>query len=99
MADVMDDPGAASRAARSGQTLSEHQLDDVANALLLLSRELWVVKDRQRVLEHLLAEAGVMVPNAVSDHQPTGALAEDLARERERYATALTTALAPDIAS
>jgi hypothetical protein len=98
MADIKDDPGAASRAAKSGTTLHETQLDDVANAVLLLSRELWVVKDRQRVLEHLLEEAGVVVPNAVADLQPEGALAETLEQERERYTKALMTALAPDIA-
>lgn len=97
MADVNNDPGAASRAARSGTILHEAQLDDVANALLLLSRELWVMKDRQRVLEHLLEEAGVVVPGAVADHQPEGALAEALAGERERYTRALMAALAPDI--
>lgn len=98
MTAVKDDPGAASRAAKSGAALDPAQLDDVANAVLLLSRELWVVKDRQRVLEHLLEEAGVVVPNAVADLQPEGALAEALGKERERYTKALMAALAPDIA-
>ena len=38
MADVMDDPGAASRAARSGQALSEHQLDGAGRAALAPDR-------------------------------------------------------------
>lgn len=91
------DPGAASRAAKLGQALSEAQLTDVANAMLLLARELWVVKDRQRVLEHLLETAGVVVPGAVADHQPEGPLAVALVAERERYTNALVQALAPDV--
>lgn len=93
----MSDPGASSRAAKLGAVLGEAQLDDVAAAVLLLARELWVVKDRQRVLEHLLEQAGVVVPGAVADHQPEGALAEALATERERLTRALMAALAPDV--
>jgi hypothetical protein len=51
------------------------------------------------VLEHLLEDAGVVVPNAVADHQPTGKLADALEAERGRYTKALMTALAPDVAS
>jgi hypothetical protein len=91
------DPGAASRATRLAQTLDDAQLDDVANALLLLARELWVVKDRQKVLEHLLEQAGITAPNAVADHQPEGRLREALDTERARYTQALVQALAPEV--
>ena len=76
------DGAAASRQARSGQALAPDQIDDVANALLVLARELWVVKDRQRVLEALLAENGIVARcGARSPARPgTG----DRARNRTR---------------
>jgi hypothetical protein len=86
---------AASRAARSGTMLRPEQLDDLGNALLLLARELWVVKDRQRVLEALLEANGIVAPNAVTDHQPDAALAAALAAERARYTGALLEVLCP----
>ena len=89
------DGAAASRKARSGQALAPDQLDDVANALLVLARELWVLKDRQRVLEALLAENGIVAPGAVRDHQPGPALAAELEIERIRYTNALMAALCP----
>ncbi len=91
----VSDAGAASRAVGGGGMLRPEQIDDLGNALLLLARELWVVKDRQRVLEALLEANGVVVPGAVADHQPEGALAAALSAERERFASALMQALCP----
>jgi hypothetical protein len=90
-----DDPGAASRKVGHNQMLQPGQIDAVANAMLVLARELWVVKDRQRVLETLLADHGVIVPGAVADHQPGPALAAELETERARYTDALMGALCP----
>lgn len=90
-----NDPGAASRSVGQNQLLQPGQIDDVANALLVLARELWVVKDRQRVLEALLAENNILVPGAVADHQPGPALAAELETERTRYTNALMGALCP----
>jgi hypothetical protein len=86
---------AASRRPRQGTALAPGQLDDVANTLLVLARELWVVKDRQRVLEALLADHGVLVPGAVADHQPGPALAAELEIERTRYTAAIIESLCP----
>ena len=46
--------------------MQPQQVDDVAKALLVMARELWVVKDRQRVLEALLAEHGMLAPGVVA---------------------------------
>ena len=91
----MSDAVAASRQPRQGTALAPAQLDDVANTLLVLARELWVVKDRQRVLEALLADHGITAPGAVADHQPGPALAAELETERTRYTNALMEALCP----
>lgn len=90
------DPGAASRQVGQGQLLHPEQIDAVANTVLVLARELWVVKDRQRVLEALLADNGIIAPTAVADHQPGEALAAALETERSRYTAALMEALCPD---
>jgi hypothetical protein len=89
------DAVAASRRPRQGVALAPAQLDDVANTVLVLARELWVVKDRQRVLEALLAEHGILAPGAVADHQPGPALAAELETERTRYTGALMESLCP----
>lgn len=95
MTAVSADGAAASRRTRQAQLLQPQQIDDVANALLVLARELWVVKDRQHVLEALLAEHNIIQPNAVTDHQPGAALADELATERSRYTMSVMEALCP----
>jgi hypothetical protein len=91
------DHGVASRSTRLGEILAPAQIDDVANALLVLTRELWIAKDRQRVLESLLTEAGVLAPGAVADHQPKGQLAAELETERMRYTKSILSVLCPDL--
>jgi K+-sensing histidine kinase KdpD len=86
---------AASRAASSGRMLAPEQIDDLGRAVLLLARELWVTKDRQRVLEAVLEARGIEVAQAIRDHQPDEALAAELAAERERFTQALIAALCP----
>lgn len=95
MTDSTSDAVLASRQVRQSQLLQPQQLDDLANGLLLLARELWVVKDRQRVLEALLAENGIIAPEAVANHQPGPELAAELLAERTRYTAALMEALCP----
>ena len=59
---TLEDGAKASRSPLKHGSLKPEELDDLGNALLVMARELWVVKDRQRVLEALLAEHGVLVP-------------------------------------
>ena len=95
----MQDPGATSRATKLGNFMDPTQVDDVANALLLVARELWVMKDRQRVLETLLAEAGIVAPVAVASHQPDETLAKELEADRRAFAKSLMAALCPETAA
>ncbi|WP_448585307.1 hypothetical protein [Thermaurantiacus sp.] len=90
------DPGAASRAATSTPSLHPGQLDHLGKALLLLARELWVTRDRLAVLEAVLERRGIAVTEAIRDFQPDGALAGQLAAERDAFARALVATLAPD---
>lgn len=69
------------------------QLDEFARALLTLAKELWVVKDRQRILEAAIAKAGVTID--VDAFKPDAALTEALAAERTRYVDEIMASLRP----
>lgn len=90
------DPGAASRAATSSPLLHPGQLDHLGKAMLLLARELWVTRDRLAILEAVLEARGIAVAEAIRDFQPDGALAERLAAERDAFARAIVSTLAPE---
>jgi hypothetical protein len=66
----------------SANNLRPEDIDKLGQALLTLTKELWVVKDRLRVLEAALAEAGTIAPNAVETYQPDESLTELLGQER-----------------
>jgi len=63
------------------QNLRPGDIDKLGQALLTLTKELWVVKDRLRVLEAALAEAGVIPPDAVDTFQPDEELSAVLDKE------------------
>ncbi len=75
--------------------LGPDDVDRLGQALLTLAGELWVVKDRVRVLEALLTEAGLVAPDAVSQYQPGSTLSAELADERQRLIRQLLDTLAP----
>lgn len=75
--------------------LAPGQVDDVARALLLLARELWVARDRMAVLEAVLDARGLDISAAVRDFEPPPALAERLAVERSAFTQAILDALCP----
>jgi hypothetical protein len=68
----------------SDAQLNADDLDQLGKAILSLTEELWVMKDRQRVLESLLAEAGFIGKNAVDAHQPDDTLARQLSEDRQQ---------------
>lgn len=86
-----------SQAPVTGRMLRADQIDDLGRTVLLLARELWVVKDRQRVLEAILDERGIDVSAAVRDYHPAGSVADELKAERERFTAALMQSLCPAV--
>jgi hypothetical protein len=64
--------------------LTPDQIDDLAEALLSLTREVWVLTDRQYVLERVLEGAGLDIRQAVEKYSPTEAEAAELADKRKR---------------
>jgi hypothetical protein len=73
--------------------LAPEQVDDLAEALLVLARELWVVRDRQIVTELVLAERGIDISAAVDRYEPSAEVQDRLDAERDRMVERLAQAL------
>jgi hypothetical protein len=52
------------------QFLGADQVDNVADAVLALARELWVVADRQLILEAALARHGIDAAAEIDSFEP-----------------------------
>lgn len=74
------------------QILPDHRIDDVAEAVIALARELWVVADRQIVTEAVLAKHGID-PSEIDRMQPDEALAAKLDTRRQQIIDNLLVAL------
>lgn len=59
-------------------------------ALLAMARELWVAKDRQRILEQLLGERGVVASEALDTYQPSPELQSKLDLECREFIERIT---------
>ena len=80
----------------SALNLRPEDIDRLGHAVLTLARELWVTKDRLRILEAALAEAGVTTPAVLDAWQPDETLSDELAAERRRLIDGLLAVLAND---
>lgn len=73
----------------------EERLDDLARMVLELTSEVWVLKDRTIILEHLLAAKGTLAEAEIDQFQPAAELAAVLRREREALVARVMGALLP----
>ena len=73
--------------------LGPDQIDNVADAVLALARELWVVADRQLVLEAILTQHGIDAATAIDAFEPDAALQAKLDARRDRMIAAVSQAL------
>jgi hypothetical protein len=73
--------------------LAPEQVDDLAEALLVLARELWVVRDRQIVTELILAERGMDITAAIDAYEPSAGVQAQLDAERDRVVDRIAKAL------
>ncbi len=62
--------------------LGQKELDDVVRMNTELLAELWILRDRVTVLEHMLEQKQIIDRKALSDFVPDGELAKELERER-----------------
>ncbi|MEO0995961.1 MAG: hypothetical protein AAFX58_00465 [Pseudomonadota bacterium] len=63
--------------------LSTKELDALARMNTELLSELWILRDRVLILEHLLSEAGTIAGGAIDAFEPPEALAEKLRADRD----------------
>ena len=73
--------------------LQPTDLDRLGKALLTLAQELWVVKDRQRILEAALAEQGITTSELLDGWEPDAALSATLENDRAALIDSLLKAL------
>jgi hypothetical protein len=50
---------------------SDSEINRWSPVVLALARELWVVRDRVRVMEAMLIDRGILAVNAIDNYQPT----------------------------
>lgn len=77
----------------SNSNLRPDDIDRLGKALLTLASEVWALRDRQRLLEAALAEAGVRLPVPLDEFQPDAGLQAELAADREAFIGSLIQAL------
>jgi len=81
------------------QILKESDIDKIGLALITLTKELWVVKDRQRILEAALEDKGIISSSLIDNYQPGDELNKKLSEERQRLINELINVLVktPDV--
>jgi hypothetical protein len=60
-------------------------IDNLIAVTLELGAELWVQRERMRVIEKLLAEKGVVTPDLIEQHQPSDEEAARARAERDAF--------------
>ncbi len=74
-----------------GALLSGAQIDNLGRALLTLAQEVWVLRDRQRVMEAALADQDIVLD--LDRYQPGEDLKAALADERRQFVQTILKAL------
>jgi hypothetical protein len=75
--------------------LSGARADELARMILTLTSELWQLKDRTLVLEHLLLDSGVLSADAIDQFQPSGEFSRHLLEERRALTRRVMGAIGP----
>jgi hypothetical protein len=73
--------------------LLHRRIDDLAAAYVSVLGELWILKDRQAVLEQVLARHGIPAPEAVEQFEPDGKFKAELDAERQAWVRRMVGAL------
>jgi hypothetical protein len=75
------------------QILKPGQLDDLGQAVLALTRELWLVTDRLAVMEKVLERRGLALSAEIDAFVPDLEFSAELERRRERLLEVVLEAL------
>ena len=87
--------GSSAAKALEHQYLAKRRVEDLAQAYVSLVSELWIIKDRQLVLEQVLAENGIAAPEKVEHYEPKGEFKTRLDSERREWIRRMVGALFP----
>jgi hypothetical protein len=79
------------------QMLPPERIDDVAQAVIAVTRELWVAVDRMTILEKVLSANGVDISAAIDAYEPNESLQAELASKREKMLQSILRSLKADI--
>ena len=60
-------------------------METLASTQTEMLSELWILRDRVLLLEHLLAEAGILKPGQLDEYVPSGELSARLDAERDQF--------------
>ena len=77
----------------SKHNLRPDDLDRLGKAIITLTKELWVAKDRIRILEAALVNTGALAPGAIDALQPDATLAAILETDRAELIDEVLSAL------
>lgn len=75
--------------------LGSGRFDDLARMITELMSELWILKDRNMVLEKLLDDAGVVTTAAIDEYVPDHDTSVVLAAERAAFTARILGAVLP----
>ncbi len=85
--------GSAAANKAEGDFLLHRRIDDLAAAYVSVLDELWIIKDRQAILEQVLARHGIPAPEAVEQFEPDGKFKAELDAERQAWVRRMVGAL------
>jgi hypothetical protein len=81
---------------KARRILTVDQLDSLGEAILALTSELWIVTDRQMVLEEVLRSTGIDIAAAVDNFQPAPDFEKKLDARRDKLIATVLGALQGD---
>ncbi len=76
----------------SHQYLDEKSVTDLGRMIMALMSEVWILKDRTMLLEHLLEERGGIAPGELDNLTIPDELAAKIEKERDKFATLVLSA-------
>lgn len=65
--------------------LQNKELDSIALMQTEIMSELWILRDRVIILEHLLTKADILLPDQIDNFEPSKSLEKKLQHERDKY--------------
>jgi hypothetical protein len=81
------------------QFFADPMIDRLFDVVLNLAGEVWSLRDRQMITEHLLAEHGQVTPESIERFSPDARFLAEAERLRQKYIRGVFGALVPNLPS